>query len=372
MRICVDATSLLLRSAGVKNYIYYWIRSMQRWSPELEVSAFPMLGSVGELDHERSVTGRFGTVARIGLLHTANVLGSSVMNLATKGVDVFHASNQVHHVPDGPMLTATLYDMTCLLMPENHTAANVRAEQRYTDRVLNRAQGLISISEHTKRDAMKLLSIPPERIEVIYPGVPESFFEVTAEDIARVSTLFGFTKPYLLFVSTIEPRKNVDRLLDAWEQLPAVERRSFELILAGPRGWAESKTHRRLDSGIEGVRYLGYVNERDLPALTAGAAIFVYPSLYEGFGFPIAQAMAAGVPVITSNVSSLPEVARDAALLVDPLNVEELRLAMERLMDEPQLREVLGARGRVIAREYTWENAARRSAAFFQRLGVSR
>ncbi|HYZ85915.1 MAG TPA: glycosyltransferase family 1 protein [Bryobacteraceae bacterium] len=369
MRICVDATSLLLRSAGVKNYIYHWIRALQLHAPELQVSAFPLIQDIGDLNHERSVASRAGTIARIGLLHATNVLGGPLMNWAAGDADVFHASNQVHKPPRGKLLTATLYDMTCLLMPENHTAANVRAERNYAEHVLKRANGLIAISEHTKRDTVRLLGICDSKISVVYPGVPDVYFRDLSDEVRRVKHSLKLTKPYALIVGTIEPRKNVDMLLDAWAKLPRDIREAWELIVAGPEGWAHSKTLARLRSAPDGVRYLGYVAERDLPALTAGSDLFVYPSFYEGFGFPAAQAMAAGVPLITSNVSSLPEVAQDAGILIDPKSVEGLRAALLQAITSPVKRAEMSRRGREIAREYTWQQAARKSAFFFENLG---
>jgi Glycosyltransferase len=137
---------------------------------------------------------------------------------------------------------------------------------------------------------------------------------VPRRDIDRVAQRYGLTRPYLLFVGTIEPRKNLNLLLDAYGQLAPELRESCELVVVGPSGWADAATIERLKL----IRYLGYVPEQDLPGITAGATVFVYPSLYEGFGFPVAQAMASGVPVITSNVSSLPEVAGEGAILIDP------------------------------------------------------
>jgi glycosyltransferase involved in cell wall biosynthesis len=198
--------------------------------------------------------------------------------------------------------------------------------------------------------------------------VPQSFFEVTAAQMAAAKAKYSLTKPYILFVGTVEPRKNLDLLLDAYEALPTSLGDEFDLIAVGPMGWAAGSTVQRLAGGGSGVRYLGYVPEVDLPGITAGAVAFVYPSLYEGFGFPVAQSMAAGVPVITSNVSSLPEVARDAALLVDPKSEGELRSALVRLLTSPELQRQLGAKGLEISKEYTWRAAARRSAEFFSNL----
>jgi glycosyltransferase involved in cell wall biosynthesis len=179
---------------------------------------------------------------------------------------------------------------------------------------------------------------------------------------------YGLTKPYVLFVGTIEPRKNIDTLLDAWQQLHASTRETHELVFVGPSGWAGNATVQRLRSGIQGVRVLGYVPEADLPSLTAAATVFAYPSLYEGFGFPIAQAMAAGVPVVTSNVSSMPEVVGDAGLTVDPNSAGELARVLDQVLTSMSLQEILGNRGRELARRFTWKNSARQSAEFFTRV----
>jgi alpha-1,3-rhamnosyl/mannosyltransferase len=172
----------------------------------------------------------------------------------------------------------------------------------------------------------------------------------------------------VLYVGTIEPRKNVDALLDAYAGLKPSVRAEFDLVIAGATGWAAQSTLDRLAAPAEGVRYLGYVSEAQLPALTAGATTLAYPSLYEGFGLPVAQAMAAGVPVLTSNVSSLPEISGDAALLVDPRSVAEITAALERLLLSSSLRDKLSASGLQKARDYRWENCARSSLKFFHRI----
>ncbi|MCP5114421.1 MAG: glycosyltransferase family 4 protein [bacterium] len=366
MRIAIDATPLLLRSAGVKNYFYHWIRHLRRLGPRNSFRLFPFLGDYGALDHERSVLPPLATWPRLGLLYFVNIPHNPAISALTASADVFHVTNQVRVAPRRTPLTATVHDMTCWLLPQLHTPANVRADRSFADRVLRRATGLIAVSESTRRDTARLLSIDEDRIEVIYPGVSEAFINVPAEDVFAVREHYGLDRPYVLFLGTIEPRKNVDTLLDAWDQLPESVRAEHELLIAGPVGWSAAKTLARLDSGLPGVRYLGYVAEQDLPALTAGAVVFVYPSLYEGFGFPVAQAMAAGVPVIVSNVSSLPEVAGDAGVLIDPHSPAELRAAIERLLDDSSRREELSARAKLHSQSFRWETCARRSLLFFE------
>lgn len=365
MRICIDATALLLRSAGIKNYLYYWMRSLREHAPQLEITAFPLLGDIGALDHDRSTLTPLQTYPRIAVLQFINKICKPAINLAVPKVDIFHASNQIHAVPRRVKLTGTIYDMTCLLMPQFHTAANVRAESRHYERVFKRGDALIAISQSAKDDAVRLLNLNPDKISVIYPGIPDRYFEA---EPGEVRTKYGLPKPYVLFVGTIEPRKNVDTLLDAWLQLPPSIRQSHELVFVGPIGWAGNATVNRLRSGIEGVRILGYVPESDLPAITAGATAFTYPSFYEGFGFPIAQAMAAGVPVITSNVSSMPEVAGDAGMLIDPHSATELAQAIKAVLMSPTRQQEMKAKGRNLAGRFTWKNSAEQSAEFFARL----
>lgn len=368
MRITIDATALLLRSAGIKGYLYHWIGALRRLAGPDQIRAFPFLKEWGALDHDGSMLGKGATLARIAALHFANYGGPAAMRAVAGPCDIFHASNQVHHAPPGVRLTATIHDLTCWLMPEMHTPANVAADRRFAERILKRADGLIAVSEHTRKDAIRLLGIAPEKIVTIYSGVPETYFHVPMQRRWETAKRYGLERPYVLFTGTLEPRKNLGRLLDAWKGLQAGVGKDFELAIAGPRGWGGAAIEQRLAAGVPGVRRLGYVPEDDLPALTAGAALFAYPSLYEGFGFPVVQAMAAGVAVLASNVSSLPEITGDAAVLVDPLSDFELRNGLLRLLSSEARRKEHAEKGRRMAGRYRWENCARRSLEFFERL----
>ena len=357
MRILIDATPVLLRSVGIKTYLYYWIQHLCLEARNEQILTFPRLDKLAPLNHERSILTSAQTLRKLARLHLLNRV-PALAPWITARADVFHVSNQIRNAPRNSRLTATIYDLTCRLMPEVHTAANIRADESLARNIFQRADALIAISENTKSDAVKLLDLDPARIEVIYPGVPEVYFGAQPKPSER---------PYVLYVGTIEPRKNVDTLLDAWQGFRL--RSGFDLVIAGSSGWGSEKTMARLASRPPGVRYLGYVPEDELPGLTAGAAAFLYPSLYEGFGFPVAQAMAAGVPVITSNVSCLPEVASGGALLVDPRSPAEIQTALEKLLTTPSLRDQLRESGMAQAHRYRWDDCARKSLEFFRRLG---
>lgn len=361
MRIAIDALPLLVRSAGVKNYLYHWLTYLRRAAAPGTIRTLPRFDELGPLNHDASLTGAARTFAGLATLALSNYTPLPVLDWLTRTADVFHASMLVRHPPRRPRLTATIYDMTCWLMPELHSASNLRADRTYSE-LLRRAHRLIAISQSSKDDAVRTLGLDPDRITVIYPGIADPFFDPASAEIDRVRTRYHLRRPFVLAVGTIEPRKNLDALVKAFAALPADMREEFELVLAGPSGWAAAETTALLRS----AHYLGYVPEPDIAPLTAAAAVFAYPSLYEGFGFPVAQAMAAGTAVITSNVSSLPEIAGDAALLIDPHSHSELTGSLHRLLSSPDLRAEFAGLGRQRARLFRWTDCAAKSLDFFR------
>jgi glycosyltransferase involved in cell wall biosynthesis len=363
MQVVIDAVPLLVRSAGVKNYLYYWIQHLRQAAGADTIRTFPSLGELGPLTHQRSVAGWWPTFSGLASLALANHAGIPAGGRGMRGADIFHISSLLRNPPRQGRLTATIHDMTCWLMPELHPEANRRADRNFAG-ILKRADAVIAVSQSTKDDSVRVLGLAPEKITVIHSGVSDAFFDVPTDAMWRVKERYRLGRPYVLFIGTIEPRKNIDTLLDAYTSLELSLQVEFELVIAGASGWAPRATMARLST--KGIRYLGYVPEPDLAPLTAAASAFAYPSLYEGFGFPVAQAMAAGVPVITSNVSSLPEVTGNAALLVDPRSTWELRNALTRLLSSPDLRAELGERGRCHARGFRWDVCAAKSLSFFK------
>ena len=352
MTIIIDATSTLVRSAGIKNYTWHWMRHLR--DQGADVRAFPFLDDFGKLDHETSALSRPATIARFALIKAMNEIAFPPLDWLIGDADIFHATNLMRRAPRRARLTATIHDLTCWLMPELHTPGNVKADHEFADRILRRADGLIAVSENTRQDAIRLLGIAPHRIQTIYSGIGEEYFD--AAPLLR-------DRPYALYVGTIEPRKNLDTLLDAWALLKPSLRAEFDLLIAGPRGWNSDRTLARIE---QEATYLGYVPERDLPGLTAGAIVFVYPSLYEGFGFPVAQAMAAAVPVLTSNNSCLPEITGDTAILVNPMSASGIASALTRMLESESLLADLAARGRRRADLFRWERCATESLQFFR------
>ena len=274
--------------------------------------------------------------------------------------DIFHATNHTFPFRLRTVRTVlTIHDLTLLLFPEWHPADRVAVMGRALAPSAARADCIVTPSQHTRNDLLNLLPVKPERVVVIPGGIDRSFKPQAAEEVAtRLAPLGLRAGDYLLFLGTIEPRKNLARLLQAVELAgPKIG----PLVLAGGRGWNNAAIRAAIARlARDGrIRDLGYVADDLRPVLHAGARAFVYPSLYEGFGLPPLEAMACGTPVLTSNVSSLPEVMGDAALYVDPLDVSALAEALTRLWDDESLRADLRARGLARAPEFSWDRTAR-------------
>lgn len=365
-RICIDCSPLLVRSAGVKTYLHHWLAALRAMHPERIQTFLEPPGKT--LDHGG---GPGVHPARLAALQLVNRLPSACTALFMQKPEILHISNLLRNCLQAPIVSATIHDLTAWITPQFHRTAQVTADKAFASRVGRHARGLIAVSENTRQDAIRLLGTAEQSIRVIYPGVPDSYFSPNPAEASRASQTLGLTTPYFLFTSTIEPRKNVDTLLDAWASLPPAFHRDNQLVLAGMPGWNSGGTMRRLAQLARersGVRYLGYVPEGLLPGLTAGAQALLYPSYYEGFGLPVAQAMAAGCPVVTSHVSCLPEVAGGAALLIDPASESDLAFAIRNVRESASLRERLVDAGRKRAQAFTWRKAAELSFQYFNDL----
>lgn len=364
LRVCIDCSPLLVRSAGVKTYIHQWLEALRTCEAE-SISTF-LEPRRRNLDHTAPAGRNF---SGLGALWMMNHLGLRTRRIPA--CSVFHQSNLLRRRIPGPRLSATIYDLTTWIVPEYHTLRQRTADEEFADSILKSAEGLICISENSRQDAERILRLDPRKMTVIWPGVAEPYFHAGELQAAAAAKALHISSPYFLFVSTIEPRKNVDGLLDAWLALPTEFREHYKLLIAGMAGWKSDATARRLvhsTGDSSGVHWLGYVDEAWMPGLTAGARGLVYPSFYEGFGLPVAQALAAGCPAITSNTSCLPEVAGEAARFIDPRSVSELTQAIKEMGESDSLCDRLRVAGRERARLFSWQRAARQSLDFFRAL----
>jgi glycosyltransferase involved in cell wall biosynthesis len=283
---------------------------------------------------------------------------------ATGAVDVVHGTAVAYPYTDAPVVM-TIHDLAFLDDPRLVTRHGLRFFRRGTELARERARLVLCSSEATMRDCVTA-GFDADRLRVVPLGVRSR--QRTLEEVASARSKYGLARPYVLFTGTVEPRKNLQRLLRAFARVP---RHDVDLVLLGPRGWNES-----IDAELaplEGrVHVLGFVERSELEALLAGAEVFCLPSLKEGFGLPVLEAMSQGTAVVTSRATSTEEVAGDTALLVDPLDENAIAEAIERLLDDRSLAERMADAGRARAATYTWARTADATVAAYAEASASR
>ena len=267
-----------------------------------------------------------------------------VAERATGPVDVVHATGHVAAASRAP-LVANVYDLSFLHDPSHFTARGISVFTRFLEVIRAEAAAVICPSEATRSDCLSA-GIDAARLRVAPLGT--TAVPATAEEVDRVRRRYDLHRPFVLFVGTIEPRKNLGRLLDAFARLGDVD---ADLVLVGPEGWS-------IDLPVTSARRLGFVPQADLDALYAAAAVVAYPSLREGFGLPVLEAMAQGAAVVTSATTSTAEVAGDTALLIDPLDIDAIAGALDRLLRDRTLAERLGKEAMQRAATFSWDRTA--------------
>lgn len=284
-------------------------------------------------------------------------------------LDIVHAPDFVLP-PTAARALLTVHDLTFLVRPECAEAGLRRYLARAVPRALRRADMVLVDSRATADDLARLLGVGGPRVRLIYPGVDPRFRPLPASEVEPLRAQLGLPAEFLLFVSTIEPRKNLVRLIEAFARVVADKGQAgpdLSLVIAGRKGWLYEEVFAAAQRAELGgrVRFLDFIDDAHLPALYNLARAFVYPSLYEGFGLPALEALACGTPVVTAAVSSLPEVAGEAAVLVDPLSVESIAGGIARALAEGDR---LRAAGPPQARRFSWDTAARDLLACYEAL----
>ncbi len=262
---------------------------------------------------------------------------------------------------------ATVHDLTTLLLPETHRLKVKWSILPFLRPSLERSDRIVTISQATARDIAFHFPQAARKVRIVYPGVGPALRPGTPEEIAAIRRELGAAEGYILYVGTLEPRKNIGAILDAWEVLHGESPHLPPLVLAGGYGWGSQHLLRRIEAlAPRGVRALGHVDRAHLVRVFQGARLFVYPSLYEGFGLPPAEAMACGVPVVVSDSSSLPEVVGDAGLRVPVGDTGALAQAMRDVLREPSRASDLAARGLARAGRFRWDRAAEEMEEVFR------
>jgi glycosyltransferase involved in cell wall biosynthesis len=269
-------------------------------------------------------------------------------------------------------LVVTIHDVMPFRHPEYLKAEWADSTKKSIHASIKRADCIIAVSRFTKCEIVELLQVPDDRIRVIYNGISPIFRPVRDQTkVEHIKTRYGVRGPYFLFVGTIEPKKNITTLICAWAALRASTRYQYPLVLVGKKGWYFEELQKEIQyrSDRKDIIFTDSITNDDLLYLYSGAEAFVMPSLFEGFGIPLIEAMACGTPVVTSNRTSLPEIAGDSALVVDPLDVRDIAGAMHMIVSDPSLRARLVQKGLERAKEFSWENTARETLNLYRELG---
>lgn len=370
MRVAIDARKL--HDFGIGTYIRNLLRHLARLDCETEYVLLchePDLGLPARLGPNfRSVLEPAPNYSLREQVHVPWVV-------LRERPDVYHAPHYVLPVTPGARAVVTIHDCIHLMFPQYLPSRSAYAYARASMwAAARRAAAILTVSEASKRDILHFFNVPAGKIVVASNAIDERFWtEPEAATVARVRERYQLDRDFVLYVGNIKPHKNLVRLIEAFARLRQGPLEDLRLLIIGDeisklpalrRAVHRLKLHKH-------VRFLGYQPDETLAVLYRLAALFVFPSLYEGFGLPPLEAMASGTPVVTSNVSSLPEVTGDAAVLVDPYDVESIAEGMSRVLSDPALAAAMRRKGAARAREFSWERSVRRTHEVYVKVGCA-
>jgi alpha-1,3-rhamnosyl/mannosyltransferase len=376
IRVLVNDRPLRQPLTGVGHYIHQLLAALHALEADSGVRMEPVLfRDAVRPDWQRSApappkaTSR-GTRAPWWLRRILQGAYGLYLRRRSRGAALYHEPNHIPHACNLPIVT-TVHDLSVLAHPEWHPGDRVRwYEEQFLAGAL-RTTRFIAASEFTKRELVQRIGIAADRIDVTYQAARDRFVQrCDIESIRSTRAQFDLREPYYLFVGTLEPRKNVPLLLEAFTRLPEGVRTRHPLVIAGPWGWKAEQLRREINARALGdqVRLIGYLEDYQLAELLASGMCLglIWPTLYEGFGLPPLEAMACGAAVVTSNVASLPEVVGEAGLLLDPHDPRPWTAAMQRLIDDPAWRQSLRERSEQQAARFSWQRCAQQTIAVYR------
>ena len=379
MKVLVNGTSLLAPLTGIGQYVRHLFTAMDRL-PEMELSMY--YGTYCEQGfHLPSATSTLAAQRTYGLARRFLPRPRSLKKLIEQALFKYHTRSRsghvLYHEPNyvpmpykGP-LVLTVCDMSCFDHPETHPEERVRLMQRDMPSAIEKADHIIVISNASGEALRRWFSVDASRITTTHLAADPRFRPMSANTLAPVLAGLGLIPGgYVLSVGTLEPRKNLATLFAAYSGLPALLRQRYPLVVAGMKGWNTENLMKSADGLIRRgeLKLLGYVADELIPPLYAGAAAFCYPSRYEGFGLPALEAMASGIPVVTSNRTSLPEVVGNAGIMVDPDDVDAMREHLRRLLEDRACADALGRLGLLRSHTFGWGRCARETLAVYQQV----
>lgn len=367
MRVALDAIPLVAAKTGIGHYTEALSTWLARTHPDHHydlVSPFDFPFDASGNGHPANLSKRLTPVRSI--FRKWWLVGLPAL-LQISPVDVFHGTNYCIPLWAPCPTVVTIHDLSLFTQSSTHEAANVIRGRRRVPIMARRATMIIAPSEWTAGEIRSQLGIRTERIRVIHEAARENMRPLNSIDCQPVLEKYKIDGPYLLYVGTIEPRKNLLTLVRAYEELLRSSRHRVQLVLCGGRGWLDDEVFKMVKDLelTEMVRFTGYVPDEDLPSIYSQAEAFVYPSLYEGFGLPLLEAMACGTCVVTSHSSSIPEVIGDAAVTVSPRDWRALAAEISQLLSDPGKRAHYRRAGLERASLFSWERAAHETQAVY-------
>jgi len=368
MKVAIDLQPALLARAGIGQYTYYLAKYLPRLSPSDRFVGLAFGRGCRDLDRlplENFHVRRIGCIPRRAMNLLWRTIEWPPADVFTGPVDLFHFPSFVARPLRAARAVVTIHDLAFRRMPELSEQKNAAFLNGHVPRTLERASLVLVDSRFTASELAELYGYPESKMRVVPLGVDESFHPRPTEESDQLRRQFELPAGFILCVSTIEPRKNIGTLVQAYGLLREGSGKVPKLVLAGGEGWRgeDEKIGRliaklKLEGAVIRLRYIGH---EMLPALYSAASLFVFPALYEGFGLPPLEAMACGVPVICSDAPSLPEVVGDAAFFVPPRDAGHMAGAMKKLIDDAALRQDLIKKGLDRAKRFTWTETARRT-----------
>ena len=373
MKIAIDTIPLLSPLTGVGYYTLKISQTLREIGPQNQYLYYygfysPSLLLPGETP-EPFHRLKDWVLALPAAKHAARSVKDLGIYFSSRRFDLYFEPNFVPIGIPARRILAAVPDFSFARFPEWHTAEKVRYFEKHFWKKIQEAHGIIVLSDFIKAEAVRRFGMAENRIFAIPLGVDSKVFrKYPSSELEAVRSRYRLPDDFILFVGSIEPRKNLKRLLQAHRNLVSPLRKKFKLVLAGSRGWKNEEVMDAIQDSPAEAMYLGYVPENELGRLYNLARLLIYPSLYEGFGLPPLEAMACGCPVVVSEAASLPEICGEAAAYVNPLDVNQMAEAMRRVLEDEDYRKSLMAKGLARAAGFTWERSAREHLRAFEKV----
>lgn len=379
-KIVVDMIPLLSKRTGVGRYLYenitriskitndnysfvYWYGYYSSKIIGIESNSNPQNSLIG---YTKKVLDKFTLLKRIARKATR-------VSAKIRGNEVYDLYWQPNFIPEShiksKLTVTTVHDLSFHLHPQWHPKERIEYfSQNFFDNI-GRSDHIITVSKYIKQEIIDTLNIEADKISVIYNGIDQEIYKEYSDDESKTTAdKFNLPNKYILFVGSIEPRKNLINLLRAYTNLPESIKNEYPLLLVGYKGWGNDEIYSIIKKNKSHIYYVGYVNDLELAHIYSRASLFIYPSYYEGFGIPPIEAMACATPVIVSNKTSLPEVCGDCALYIEPDNPDDIREKILYILNDKSLQQNLREKGKKWVSRYSWDKSAKEHMILFERL----